>query len=247
MSMYAWPFPSGMESYRLPLQYENGPAYPGGASLGLVADATPTPLTIEIAAIPHTVAALSRVAVPLSLVMGIPLAGVRVMGLGCRSAVATAVALVLGSGCWGTRQTVSSDTSPRPFDARGPRLQRGVCRPLRQCSAAIGSPSGEWFTPETEVGLPENAASPDRTSPMHAQSRQLHRKEVAEQVEGILDAHPLAGVAYVGIAPVPRSSDTSIKAEHPARTGNRQLKRAFFLAAFAALSDAVSRACYDRE
>src|SRR3954468_13007242 len=113
MSMYAWPFPSGMESYRLPLQYENGPAYPGGASLGLVADATPTPLTIEIAAIPHTVAALSRVAVPLSLVMGIPLAGVRVMGLGCRSAVATAVALVLGSGCWGTRQMVSSDTSPR--------------------------------------------------------------------------------------------------------------------------------------
>jgi transposase len=82
---------------------------------------------------------------------------------------------------------------------------------------------------------------------MHAQSRQLHRKEVAEQVEGILDAHPLAGVAYAGIAPVTRSSGTSINGEHPARTGNRQLKRAFFLAAFAALSDPVSRAYYDRE
>ena len=45
------------------------------------------------------------------------------------------------------------------------------------------------------------------------------RKQVAEQVEEILDAHPLAGV----------------KGEHPARTGNRKLKRAFFLAAFAAL------------
>jgi hypothetical protein len=53
--------------------------------------------------------------------------------------------------------------------------------------------------------------------------------------------------AYAGIAPVTRSSGTSIKGEHPARTGNRQLKRAFFLAAFAALSDPTSRAYYDRK
>ncbi len=53
--------------------------------------------------------------------------------------------------------------------------------------------------------------------------------------------------AYAGIAPVTRSSGTSIKGEHPARTGNRQLKRAFFLAAFAALSDPVSRTYYDRK
>jgi transposase len=102
-------------------------------------------------------------------------------------------------------------------------------------------------------------------------------KAVAEQVEGILDAHPLAGVltsmpgigvrtaarillevgdatgfkssghlaAHAGIAPVTRSSGTSIKGEHPARTGNR--KRAFFLAAFAALHDPTGRAYYDRK
>jgi len=105
------------------------------------------------------------------------------------------------------------------------------------------------------------------------------RKQVAGEVEGILDAHPLAGVlismpgigvrtaarilleigdasgfassghlaAYAGIAPITRSSGTSIKGEHPARTGNRKLKRAFFLAAFAALSDPTSRAYYDRK
>ncbi|WP_027935924.1 IS110 family transposase [Amycolatopsis sp. ATCC 39116] len=53
--------------------------------------------------------------------------------------------------------------------------------------------------------------------------------------------------AYAGIAPVTRSSGTSIKGEHPAHTGNRKLKRAFFLAAFAALSDPTSRAYYQRK
>jgi transposase len=53
--------------------------------------------------------------------------------------------------------------------------------------------------------------------------------------------------AYAGIAPVTHRSGSSIKGEHPARTGNRKLKRAFFLAAFAALSDPTSRAYYDRK
>jgi transposase len=105
------------------------------------------------------------------------------------------------------------------------------------------------------------------------------RAAVAEQVEGILDAHPLAGVltsmpgigvrtaarilleigdisafkssghlaAYAGIAPVTHSSGTSIKGEHPTRSGNRKLKRAFFLAAFAALRDPTSRTYYNRK
>jgi hypothetical protein len=34
---------------------------------------------------------------------------------------------------------------------------------------------------------------------------------------------------------------------HLARTGNRQLKLAFFLAAFAALSDPASRTSYERK
>ncbi|WP_152188098.1 IS110 family RNA-guided transposase [Georgenia satyanarayanai] len=53
--------------------------------------------------------------------------------------------------------------------------------------------------------------------------------------------------AYAGLAPVTRRSGTSIRGEHPSRGGNRQLKRAFFLSAFASLSDPASRAYYDRK
>jgi transposase len=53
--------------------------------------------------------------------------------------------------------------------------------------------------------------------------------------------------AYAGIAPVTRESGSSIKGEHPARTGNRKLTRALFLAAFAALRDPTSRAYYQRK
>lgn len=53
--------------------------------------------------------------------------------------------------------------------------------------------------------------------------------------------------AYAGLAPVTRRSGTSIRGEHPSRTGNKQLKRALFLAAFASLSHPPSRAYYDRK
>ena len=48
-------------------------------------------------------------------------------------------------------------------------------------------------------------------------------------------AFPTAGhlAAYAGLAPVTRASGSSIRGEHPARRGNRQLKRALYLAAFA--------------
>lgn len=105
------------------------------------------------------------------------------------------------------------------------------------------------------------------------------RAEAANQIEEMLDAHPLSKVltsmpgigvrtgarillevgdgsafpssghlaAYAGLAPVTRRSGTSIRGEHPSRAGNKQLKRAFFLAAFAALHDPASRAYYDRK
>jgi transposase len=105
------------------------------------------------------------------------------------------------------------------------------------------------------------------------------RETTANDVERILDAHPLAKVltsmpgigvrtaarilldvgdgsafptpghlaAYAGLAPVTRRSGSSIRGERPPKGGNKQLKRAFFLAAFAALSDPVSRAYYDRK
>lgn len=53
--------------------------------------------------------------------------------------------------------------------------------------------------------------------------------------------------AYAGLAPVTRRSGSSIRGEHPPKSGNKQLKRAFFLAAFASLSHPPSRAYYDRK
>jgi transposase len=62
-------------------------------------------------------------------------------------------------------------------------------------------------------------------------------------------AFPTPGhlAAYAGIAPVTHRSGTSIRGEHPARGGNKHLKRAFFLAAFASLKDPASRAYYDKK
>jgi transposase len=53
--------------------------------------------------------------------------------------------------------------------------------------------------------------------------------------------------AYAGLAPVTRRSGSSIRGEHPSRGGNKHLKRALFLFAFAALHDPDSRAYYDRK
>lgn len=53
--------------------------------------------------------------------------------------------------------------------------------------------------------------------------------------------------SYAGLAPVTRRSGSSIRGEHPSHRGNKVLKRALFLSAFAALSDPVSRTYYDRK
>jgi len=47
--------------------------------------------------------------------------------------------------------------------------------------------------------------------------------------------------SYAGIAPVTRRSGTSIRGEHTSRRGNKKLKRALFLSAFAALHHPPSR------
>jgi plasmid replication initiation protein len=46
---------------------------------------------------------------------------------------------------------------------------------------------------------------------------------------------------------VTRCSGTSIRGEHTSRRGNKKLKRALFLSAFAALHHPPSRAYYDRK
>ncbi|MEU8265275.1 IS110 family transposase [Micromonospora sp. NPDC048999] len=65
--------------------------------------------------------------------------------------------------------------------------------------------------------------------------------------DGSAFAAPGHLAAYAGLAPVTRRSGSSIRGEHPPKGGNKQLKRAFFLAAFAALADPASRAYYDRK
>lgn len=60
---------------------------------------------------------------------------------------------------------------------------------------------------------------------------------------------PTAGhpAASAGLAPATRSSGSSIRGEQPSRRGNKQLERAFFLSAFAALADPASRTYYDKK
>ncbi len=53
--------------------------------------------------------------------------------------------------------------------------------------------------------------------------------------------------AYAGLAPVTRRSGSSIRGEYSSRRGNKILKNALFLSAFAALRDPESRAYYDRK
>ena len=53
--------------------------------------------------------------------------------------------------------------------------------------------------------------------------------------------------SYAGLSPATRASGTSIKGEQPSKRGNKQLKRALFLSAFASLSHPPSRSYYDRK
>ncbi|GGV46543.1 hypothetical protein GCM10010495_75100 [Kitasatospora herbaricolor] len=66
---------------------------------------------------------------------------------------------------------------------------------------------------------------------------------------GDASAFPTAAhlASYAGLAPATRSSGPSIRGEQTSHRGNKQLKRAFFLAAFASLSDPASRAYYDKK
>jgi len=81
-----------------------------------------------------------------------------------------------------------------------------------------------------------------------AQSR---RRETGELSDAYVHEqfHAIAAhlAAYAGLAPVTRRSGTSIKGEVPSLRGNRALKRALFLSAFASLSHPPSRTYYERK
>lgn len=55
--------------------------------------------------------------------------------------------------------------------------------------------------------------------------------------------------SYAGLSPVTWRSGTSIRGDHSSHKGNKILKRALFLSAFASLkcTDRVSRAYYDKK
>ena len=157
-------------------------------------------------------------------------------------------------------------TTARKYAPRvGERLVDDVLQALSEQTVVVPG------TKAAEAVLPRLA---DNLAAVLAQRRQL-----ATEVEEMLDAHPLAQVltsmpgigvrtaarillevgdgssfptpghlaAYAGLAPVTRRSGSSIRGEHPPRGGNKQLKRALFLSAFAALHDAASRTYYDRK
>jgi transposase len=71
---------------------------------------------------------------------------------------------------------------------------------------------------------------------------------IIAELSGKTFASAAALASYAGLAPTTRQSGTSIKSERVSHSGNKRLKRALFLSAFAVIrTDPVSRAYYDRK
>ena len=153
------------------------------------------------------------------------------------------------------------------------RLKKHAPRAAERLTEAIFTALSE----QTVVVVGTGAAGivlPKLAEQLSALRRQ--RDEIADQVEALVEAHPLyevltsmpgigvrtcariltevtgkhfASAAHLAsdAAPVTRRSGTSIRGEHPSRRGNKKLKRALFLSAFAALHHPPSRAYYDRK
>lgn len=148
----------------------------------------------------------------------------------------------------------------------GARLADEIIAALSTQTVTVpGSKAAEFAAPKLAESLKETL---------------LQRKTIGDDVERMLDEHPLSPVedldarhrdlrlqptillevgdgsafkssghlaAYAGIEPVTHRSGSSIRGEHPARSGNSKLKRALFLSAFAALHDSTSRSYYDHK
>lgn len=77
----------------------------------------------------------------------------------------------------------------------------------------------------------------------------LTEARILTEVSGKNFATPGHLASYAGLAPVTWRSGTSIRGDHSSRKGNKILKRALFLSAFASLKckDNISRAYYDKK
>jgi transposase len=71
---------------------------------------------------------------------------------------------------------------------------------------------------------------------------------IIAEISGKCFTSAAALASYAGLAPTTRQSGTSIKSERVSHSGNKRLKRALFLSAFASIRfDTTSRAYYDRK
>jgi len=95
---------------------------------------------------------------------------------------------------------------------------------------------GEAKTDARDAAIIAEAA---RSMPHTLRTLRLADEPLAELTMLCGSDDDLAG--YAGLAPVTRRSGSSIRGEPPSRRGNKVLKRAPFLSAFAASRDPVSR------
>ena len=108
-----------------------------------------------------------------------------------------------------------------------------------------GTDAAAATSPGQAVHLPARSAG----RYLHARDRGQDRRRLPGRDPG--QGPPVTGAqlaSYAGLAPVTRRSGSSIRGEHVSYGGNKRLKRAMFLSAFASLrSDPVSRAYYQRK
>lgn len=171
---------------------------------------------------------------------------------------------------------------PSPQSLRDVGRSRLAAR-LRKLAPRVGDRIADeiWESlAEQSVVVPGTDAAAKVLSRLAEQLTVLRRQrhEIAEQVEQLVESHPLSKVltsmpgtgvrtaarilvevsgrdfptaghlaAYAGLAPVTRRSGSSIRGERRPQRGNRRLKRALYLSAFASLKDPNSRAYYDRK
>ena len=162
------------------------------------------------------------------------------------------------------------------------RIDRELAKHAPRIHARLADEIWDGLAAQT-VTVPGTTAAARVLPGIASQILQLRdqRRQVAQDVERVLDAHPLSEVltsmpgigvriaarflaetggdvaafptaahlaAYAGLAPVTRRSGTSIRGEHVNRGGNKRLKNALFMAAFASLrADPESRAYDDRK
>ena len=168
------------------------------------------------------------------------------------------------------QERISFFQSPCLYYPRGDSLRRQAPRAWKRWAAAIftaldgqtvvvsGTDAAGLVLPQLANSLAQIRASRDEVLVRIEELVKTH------PLFGLLTSMPAVGVrtaariltevvgkdfesaghlaSYAGLAPVTWRSGTSIRGDHSSRRGNKILKRALFLSAFAALKDPLSRA-----